>query len=308
MLAKRTIQYPGFGNCLEIANDFVRVVVTLDFGPRVIRYSFTNGENILYEDTDRVFFSSGKAFDERYGEGSVWYVYGGHRIWTAPEKYPQTYYPDNDPVDYQLTASGAVFTAPVQRVNQYGYTLEVSLREDSSEVQLRYRVTNYGQDPVTLAPWAITALSQGGTEIVPQPDCDTFTAPNRQIALWPSARMTDRRLTWLDRYMILRQDREAKRNFKFGINSQHGFAMYFNRGDLFVKRFPVIVDGYYPDGGMSFETFTNGLFLEMESLGELKTLMPGESTCHTETWTLFKAELPELTDEMLDSVTAKYIP
>lgn len=308
MIVKRNIQYPGFGNCLEIANDYVRVVVTLDFGPRIIRYSFADGENIFYEDPSKSFSSKGKPFDERYGEGSVWYIYGGHRLWMAPEKYPQTYYPDNDPVNFQLIPSGAVFTAPVQRANQYGYTLEVSLCEDSSEVRLTHQVTNYGESPVTLAPWAITVLSPGGTEVVPQPDCDTFTAPNRQIALWPSARMTDRRLTWLDRYMILRQDRDVKRSFKFGINSQHGFAMYFNHGDLFVKRFEVLPQGQYPDGGMSFETFTNGLFLEMESLGELKALMPGESTSHTESWTLFKAEPPELTDEMLDSVAAKYIP
>lgn len=307
MIVKRKIQYPGFGDCLEITNGIVRVVVTLDFGPRIIRYSFADGENILYEDRDRVFYSNGKAFDEWYGEGAVWYVYGGHRLWTAPEKYPQTYYPDNEPVVFCLTESGAVFTAPVQRVNAYGYTMEVSLRDDTGEVQVVHRVTNYGEKPVTLAPWAITVLSQGGTEIVPQPDSDTFTAPNRQIALWPSARMTDRRLMWLDRYIILRQDRTAKRSFKFGINSQHGFAMYFNHGDLFVKRFDVLPDGYYPDGGMSFETFTNALFLEMESLGELKTLEQGQSTSHRECWYLHKAELPDFTDEALDCAAKEFV-
>ena len=32
----------------------------------------------------------------------VWYAYGGHRIWCAPEKMPETYYPDNEAVPYSF--------------------------------------------------------------------------------------------------------------------------------------------------------------------------------------------------------------
>ncbi len=46
----------------------------------------------MFEDTGRTFTASGEAF-ERFG-GGAWYIYGGHRLWTSPEGYPKSYYPD----------------------------------------------------------------------------------------------------------------------------------------------------------------------------------------------------------------------
>ena len=301
MITKREIEYDGYGRCLEISNGTVVAVVTLDIGPRIIRYSFKDGENIMFEDRERVFFERGEAFDEAYGEGSTWYIYGGHRLWTSPEGYPRSYYPDNSPVPYTLTERGAIFSPEVQKWNGYKYEIEVEMDEAGTDVKVSMRVTNRAAWPVTLAPWGISVLSAGGTVIVPQPTRNTGVLANRHIALWSYNRMTDKRFRWLDRYMILHQDASAGDvPFKFGLNSEHGYAMFFNHGDLFIKRFEAKKDGNYPDGGMSFETYTNKLFLEVESLGELKTLSSGESAEHIERWSLKKAELPELTDEAID--------
>ncbi|MEI6376491.1 MAG: hypothetical protein WCO97_04790, partial [bacterium] len=45
----------------------------------------------------------------------------------------------------------------------------------------------------------------------------------------------------------------------------------------------------YPYCCCNFETFTNSDMLEIESLGPLATLQPGESTSHPETWHLAAA-------------------
>ncbi|MBQ2696648.1 MAG: hypothetical protein IJF61_05040 [Clostridia bacterium] len=307
MVTKKEIQYEGYGRCLEIANDLVRLVVTLDFGPRIIRYSFLDGENILFEDKDRVFSEANPNMDNVFGEGSVWYIYGGHRLWTSPEDNPRTYYPDNDPVSYELTDNGAVFMPPVQKYTQYGYTIRVSLHENTTEVTVDHGVTNHGPWDITLSPWPITVLSPGGTEIVPQPVWQTGCAPKLKMAFWDYVKMTDKRLVWLNEYITLKQDPQGDDRMKFGINSQHGYAMYFNHGDMFLKQFSPKQDGNYPDGGMSFETFTNPLFLEMETLGELTTITPGNTTWHTETWSLHKADLPELTDEAIGAFKKQYI-
>lgn len=302
MVTKREIQYDGYGRCLEISNGTVLAVITLDIGPRIIRYSFVDGENIMFEDRERVFFEKGELFDTAYGKGSAWYIYGGHRLWTSPEGYPRSYYPDNDPVPYTLTENGAIFSPEEQRWNRYRYEIELEMAEKGSDVKVVMRVINHAPWPVTLAPWGISVLSAGGTLIVPQPTRDTFVMPNRTVALWSYNRMTDKRFAWLDRYMILRQDGTAGDTpFKFGINSEHGYAMFFNRGDLFIKRFEAKPDGNYSDGGMSFEAYTNKLFLEVESLGELKTLKQGESTEHIERWSLMRADMPELTDAAIDA-------
>ncbi len=307
MITKQEIQYDGYGKCLEISNGIVRLVVTTDFGPRIIRYSFIDGENMFYENKDRSFFADGDEFEKVYGKGSVWYIYGGHRLWTSPEDYPRTYYPDNEPVDVKLTENGAIFTPPMQKWNQYQYAFDISLAEDSTEVTVKHYLTNHGAWDVTLAIWPVTVLSPGGTEIVPQPVRKTYCLPNRNMAFWDHTVLNDDRLTWMKRYILLRQDKSATGNVKFGINSQHGFAMYFNHGDMFLKQFEPNLNGTYPDGGMSFATYTNPMFLEMESLSELQSVAPGATIEHTEHWSLHKTDMPELTDEAIDAFKKQYI-
>ena len=43
----------NFGKCLEISNGEINAIITIDFGPRIIRYGFVDGENMLYEDINR---------------------------------------------------------------------------------------------------------------------------------------------------------------------------------------------------------------------------------------------------------------
>ncbi|MBO5733737.1 MAG: hypothetical protein J6R66_02440, partial [Clostridia bacterium] len=126
-------------------------------------------------------------------------------------------------------------------------------------------------------------------------------------ALWPYTKLTDNRVTWGDRYIGLRQDKNNTDKFKFGINSEHGVSMYFRSGDLFVKRFTPIKDGNYPDGGMSFETFTNNLFLEMETLGEIAEIAPGATVEHCESWALYKESEPEFDENKIDELVKKYV-
>lgn len=307
MIEKKEVKYKDFGRCLKICNSLVKLIVTLDFGPRIICYSFLDGENIMFEDGEKVFSQLSPEMEQIYGKGRAWKIYGGHRIWTAPEDMLRTYYPDNDEVSYKLTENGAVFIPPVQKHNNYGYSLSIELAENTTEVKIRHGVTNNGTDSMKFAIWPITALSPGGVEVVPQPTQKTGCAPKMHLAFWDYVKMTDKRLTWLDKYIILKQDPEYAERIKFGINSEHGFAMYFNHGDLFIKKFNVNPCGNYPDGGMSFETFTNQMFLEMESLGELRCVLPGETVLHTESWSLYKENLPVLTDVEIDKLKEKYI-
>ena len=96
--------------------------------------------------------------------------------------------------------------------------------------------------------------------------------------------MGDRRVAWGKDLITLRQDKRNTQKFKVGTENRRGWAAYACHGCLFVKRFPFIEGAVYPDGGMNFETFTNNLFLEMESLSPLREMQPGETAEHEETW------------------------
>jgi hypothetical protein len=66
-----------------------------------------------------------------------------------------------------------------------------------------------------------------------------------------------------------------------------GWGAYFREGYLFIKRAAVISGAQYPDFGCNFEVFTNPDFIELETLGPLVELPPGEVVEHVERWWLF---------------------
>jgi hypothetical protein len=63
---------------------------------------------------------------------------------------------------------------------------------------------------------------------------------------------------------------------------------------LFVKRFEPLAGARFPDGGCNAESYCNDRFFELESLGPLTTLKPGESVYHNETWEVHTSQAIDL--------------
>lgn len=308
MVKIEEVNYGQWGRCVRLSNGSIELLATLDFGPRVIRFGFIDGTNMFCEDVNVVSSASGSDFDKHYGEGATWYIRGGHRLWTSPEGDPRSYYPDNDPVVYEKIENGVILTPPEQKWTQLQMQLKITMCPETDNVTVDHYITNTGAWTVEFAAWGLTVLAQNGIEIVPQPTKDTGLLGNRVLGLWPYTKMTDERVFWGDKYITLRQNPEIDRKFKLGINSEHGFAAYILDGNMFIKRFDVKEDGNYPDGGMSFETFTNSLMLEMESVGELTKLGSGEKLSLTEKWEMVKDVSGDTeTEAGIEEIVDKYI-
>ena len=144
MIVKEKIESRKWGNCLKLVNDYTELIVSLDFGPRILSYRLHGKENVFFEDPERMIFADDKEIGEYYQNNTVWYNYGGHRLWINPEKMPETYHPDTEPVNYKETEQGAVFTQKEQVPNHLGLEIEIILEEDSSKIKVIHRVTNTG--------------------------------------------------------------------------------------------------------------------------------------------------------------------
>jgi hypothetical protein len=141
-------------------------------------------------------------------------------------------------------------------------------------------------------------MRPGGIEIIPLPPLGEHPRdllPNRTLTLWPYTNMADPRWQWGERFIILRQT-EAPPT-KLGLWHREGWVAYHNGRALFVKTIVCEEGATYPDHGCNFETFTNEEMLEVEALGPLVTLAPGESTQHTEHWALYRDVPPPPDDE-----------
>jgi len=268
-------------DCLELSNSHLTVRVTTSAGPRLIYLALPGGKNILAEVPDFIIPPP---------VGGPFRILGGHRVWHGPEKEQRTYLPDDRPVaEVALTADGVRLTAETDAAG-IQKTLEVTLSPDRAQVTVIDTLQNNGFWPVKTYPWGLTQVRPGGFGILPQntQPLDTYSLiSNRAIVLWPYTRVNDPRLQPGDRYCFVRADPARSESFKVGFPNRRGWLGYHIDRTLFIKRTPYQQGATYADMGSSSEVYTNDQFMELEFLGPLAELEPGQTVSLTETWMLF---------------------
>lgn len=306
------VEYKGWKNNLKLSNNEVELIITLDVGPRIIRYGYRGGANVF------------KEFDEQIGKSGEkeWMIRGGHRLWHAPEEARRTYELDNSAVKWEKLGETSVrLTQTVEPLTGMQKEMEITLNPEGTGVRVLHRLRNHNLWDVELAPWALTVLAQGGVEIIPlpekiahpgslepgeKPDYRGFVH-NQTMIVWPFTDLADPRWRWGTRYLTLKQDPSAKKPTKLGLAHQLGWIAYLNKGTLFAKQIPYEAGKRYADGGSNFETFTNKDFLEAESLGPLTSIAPGGAVEHIERWGLLKDLTEETSDAAIDAGLRKKV-
>lgn len=287
------VAFGGHPTDYRLTDGSREVIVTAGIGPRVLRLGFVDGPNLFAELPHH-------SQSTPYGD---WHLYGGHRLWHSPESFPRSYYPDNDPCTVEHGDDWVSMSQPVEPPTGIAKTMRLALGQGYFEVE--HHLTNEGLWPVELAPWALSVMAPGGAAILQAATAQDpqNLLPNRTLVLWPYTDLTDARLS-LGRDLVLLRQSTAAGPIKVGINNDGGWAAYALGRQLFIKRFAVDVFATYPDNGCTVECYTNAEMLELESLGPLVLLEPGESTYHTERWYLFDDAALSLDDEaaLLESI------
>lgn len=271
-----TVNFLG-QECYSLSNEFVRLLVTHSVGPRILSFGFTDGENLFAE--------LPKLTVDCPGNG-VFHFYGGHRLWHAPEEPSRTYLPDDSPVEINQWKNGLLATQKLEAQTGLQKSMEINISDDSAQVVIKHQITNHGLWDVTCAPWAITQFKTGGTAVLPQTRDDTGVLPNRSLALWPYTDMSNQNVQWMRDCILLNANLDAP--FKVGFPNPRGWLAYWIDGVLFVKRAKYEALEEYYDFGSSSECYCNDTFLELETLGPISTIKPGDMVSHVETWDLYK--------------------
>ncbi len=289
------VAYRGWSNCLRLANDHVELIITTDVGPRILSYARKGGANVFKEYDDAMGVTSGEA----------WCMFGGHRLWHAPEDPARTYVPDFDPVDVEWSNGVLTLRPPEEKGTGIRKEIEVTLDPGSSNVRVVHRLFNHGVWEIELAAWSLSVMDQGARAIVPQePRAEHPDAllPARPLVLWPYTDMSDARWTWGRRFVQLRQDAAAGGPQKVGLFSRLGWVACAVKGCLFLVKYPVAEGRKHADFGCNTELFTNADMLEVETLGPLVRIPTGGSTEHVEHWGLFEQEVGESEEAIADAV------
>jgi len=282
--------YENYGKCVQISNGIIDVVVTIDFGPRIVRFGFIGDANILYNDLERKYVTRNPSMVERYGKDAAFYRYGGHRVWLSPERMPETYYPDNEPVIYGILPEGVSFTPVRQKRNEMQLSFEVIMGEDATDIMVVHSAKNCSKEKQNYALWSITMVNSGGVEIIPQnQDNSNALLPNRTISIWPYTDINDKRIFLGNKYLTVQHDDSIEKALKIGVNNVLGWASYTNGDYTLVKRYIHSPQAIYPDFGCSYETSVSNDYVEMDSLSPLYGIEPGAGIRHVENLSLFKA-------------------
>ncbi len=219
-----------------------------------------------------------------------WRIYGGHRLWSSPEAKPRSYSLDDKPVRVELnTDTLTVYGNPEE--NNF-IQKEIAIKANpSGGVQVIHRIRNIGRWPITLACWALSVMRKEGFAIIPiKPSKvdEEGLLPDRHISIWPYTDLADKRLSFTNEYIFIRQDPKIEKPVKIGADANPEWTAYWVNGMIFMKQFHKEA-GVYPDFGCNVEVYTNSAMLELETLGPLKTINPSESIQHVEVWKVFEA-------------------
>jgi len=275
-----TTQFAGH-EAIRIDAGRMALMVTTSVGPRVLGLLTEDGRNHFAELPEMTLDCPGSA---------PIHLRGGSRLWTAPEDPRVTYRPDDEPVGVEEIAGGVRLVArpdPVAETSR-----ETSIRVTGPErFSFDYRVVNRADHPQRLAAWAISMMAPHGRAWLP-----TLTVPfdpggfqaQRNIVLWPYARHDDPRFVLHGHAIELRAAILAERptlgRFKVGTSLRRGWVAHWREGVLLVKRAGHDESREYADMGASGQLYSQADFTELETLGPLTELAPGDSAEHHEDW------------------------
>jgi len=269
----------------RIENTSLYLDYLLEAGPRIVRLGFLDdGVNLLAETPDI-------HWDTPQGR---YQLYGGHRLWHAPERSDRTHIPDNHPPAVEQDGETLILTAPPEKETGIQKSMRVTLAGDETRLMIDHALTNCGQTTAELAVWPITQLPLGGVFILPMADGPVdpdSKLPNRNLVLWPYSRIQNERIHIEEEVLLLHADDIPESN-KIGMFNRTGWLAYVHKNTVLQKQFAPYPASRHVDMNCNVEVYLSGLFVEMETLSPWQAFDPGESITHREVWTLHRLERP----------------
>jgi hypothetical protein len=259
---------------LEGASAWVEVLAS--GGPRIVGLGMSGGANLLAETPDL-------GWDTPHGR---YELLGGHRLWFAPEDPERVAIPDGGSLVVERMADGLRLVGAAEPGTGLVRTIEVCVDPVLPLLQVRHELCNAGAEPLELAPWSITQVPFGGRVLLPQAAAVAGHAvrPTRIVVLWPYTSWEDPRLRIQDDLVTV--EGIAGDELKVGLFDDAGWVAYARDGTALVRRFVPAPGEPHTDLGCNVETYSDTRIFELEVLGPLRTLGPGETAVLDERWEL----------------------
>jgi hypothetical protein len=257
------IQYRDWPEAYLCTEGQLRLIAVTSLGPRLLSLCFDGGENLLYE--DHTHFKVG-----------AWRLYGGHRFTVAPES-AASYAPDNQPCHVRAEGNSLMIEQRLDDGLLRG--LEIAPGPSPSGFRLRHVLRNQLDQPWRGALWAITCVPPASRLVVPECSGPArfWTGENERYANGSSPQWR----VEAGRVVIIPSGEKGK----IGLRAERPQLEVVGCETAFVIQGPDrIPRAPYPDEDCNVEVFTCADYLELETLGPLTTLLPGQELTHEQQW------------------------
>jgi hypothetical protein len=284
----RYVSEHGYDNCIELSNDQIRVVLEPNMGGRVLIYAL-KGNNVLYTDETQAGLV--------YPEIPMGHLAAG-RFDIGPEKIapprPLLFF---GPWEAKITGdreadliSQEDASTGVQLVRRF------KLDEVGSRLECTQEIINISDEVKRYCFWARTFVKGNGISLTPLNQHSRF--PKGYITYGPGNIMNyepEDEPNVRIREHILEIIGPPVRP-KFVMDGDIGWMAYITKdSQLFVKTFPVYPDRVYGEmtGATSSVWYNGEEMVEIEPIGPLEIIEPGESVAFTEYWHLLDFPYPD---------------
>jgi hypothetical protein len=290
------IDYAGYSGCIALTNERVRVVLGPHCGGRVLEYAL-DGTNVLWLDPAQ----NGYVYDPQGPPPALLSPCGG-RFDIGPEMiippHPELWLGrwSAEIVDDHTARMTSVESPSVgvQLVREF------SLAPDSTRLSYMQTIINVSEGQTRWCHWSRTFGRGHGIAVVPlTPELSKYPrqyvmyGPGRAIQVAPE----DPAIRVQDGYL---QVFDTPAYPKLGIDSHAGwFAYLTSDGLLFVRRWPTDPEQVYNElAGLTLSLWYFRDVVELEPIGPMQVLAPGESAALTEEWWLTAHPFPEQRDSL----------
>lgn len=285
--------YFGWPRSITISNGRVEAVAVPAVG-RVMQFRFAGQSGPFWEDPAL----RGKEPDPK---SSDWGNFGGDKTWPSPQSdwpkhTPRSWPPppafDSMPVEASIRRDTVVLTSPVDPY--YGIRTErvIALEHNAPVMTITTTYEKVSGEPIQAGVWIITQLAEPVGVFCPIPPRSQFPAGyDRQSG-------DDLPANLKLEHGLLSLTRDAKKSTKVGTDSSR--LLWVGTTQMLLIDSPRLDKGEYPDHGSSAEVYTNPdpkAYVELEMLGPLQTLKPGDTLRQVNTYTLLPRQSSNATTD-----------
>jgi hypothetical protein len=289
--AVQRVAYGGYEDCAQISNGRTRIILGHQFGGRLLAYE-SEGKNILYLDPKEAEWNLNNIQSPRVSAG---------RFDVGPEYLmPRTQFIWSGKWEVKVTGDlSARMTSQIDPTTSIQVTRDFELDKDSSHLKIKQTVLNKGDQLVRHNYWSRTFVIHGGVAVIP---CDPHRSliPNlyyvSQHRYLINFRPEDPAVRRVKDYLVVDSPPEFP---KLGFDCAVGWVAYQAPNDLlFVKKWPVFPDRKYGDPGeiqfsLWYPTPNKFPACEIEPIGPLVPLKPGQKSSFTVDWWLLERPFPK---------------